>query len=185
MSRRRQLLILIALALVLGSWLLREPETPPLSREATGPVPPDYFLRGVEAIATDSQGKIRHRLLADSLLHYPDDSPSELEQPHFTLYQADGSRWQISAGHGRFSDDQQEILLHGAVEIEQTGVPLPMRLETESLRLLPDRHYAETADRVYLFRPGSRLEGVGMELHGEEERLILLSAVRGVHDDNP
>lgn len=185
MSRRRQLLILIALVLVVGSWLLREPETSPVSSEAVGLAPPDYFLRGMEVIATDSQGKIRHRLLADSLLHYPDDRPSELEQPRFTLYQADGSRWLISAGQGRFSDDQQEILLRDAVEIEQTGVPLPILLETESLRLLPDIHYAETADVVHLYRPGSRLEGVGMELHGEEERLILLSAVRGVHDDNP
>ena len=181
MSRRRWYLIVLMLLIVGISWLLRAPSTRPETTAEPEPNQADYFLKGMESISTGPDGRIQHRLVAQSLIHYPDGDTTELQQPLVEIFQQDGSHWTVQAQQGHYSNDRREMWLHGEVRIHQFGDQDTLSLETESLRLLPDSRFAETADPVLLLGTGTRLQGTGMELYGKEQRLLLLSAVRGIH----
>ncbi|MBE0509401.1 MAG: LPS export ABC transporter periplasmic protein LptC [Chromatiales bacterium] len=181
MNRRLRLILILLVPVLLSSWLLQKqkPATPQQAAEVRDQ--PDYFLRGVHAVSTNAQGQLQHRLEADSLSHFPQGDYVLLSEPRIAVHQADGSHWTIQANQGQLFEREQEFLLHGAVRIAQHGSSQDIRLQTESLRLLPEQQFAESSEAVVLQMPGSRLEGLGMELYGKEQRLLLLSTVRGVH----
>lgn len=182
MSRRLLILLALLVPVGLSTWLLHEPSAPTLRVEQPS-TEPDYFLRGMHSIQTDDKGRLYQSIRAARLTHYPHNEEVVMEAPWVELHQLDGSRWQMAAQHGLLTDQQQELHLHGAVRIEHLDTPRPLRLETERLVLWPDREYAETDAQVRLFSPGSELLGTGMQLFGEQQRLILLSEVRGIHAD--
>lgn len=181
MNRRLRLILILLVPVLLSTWLLREQKPAPPQQDAEALDQPDYFLRGVNAFSTNAQGQLQHRLEAESLSHFPQGDYVLLSNPRIAVHQADGSHWTIQASHGQLFEQEQEFMLRGAVQIEQHGSAQGVRLETESLRLLPDQQFAESSEAVVLQMPGSRLEGLGMELYGKEQRLLLLSTVRGVH----
>ncbi len=181
MNRRTLILLLLLLPVALSTWLLRE-RSGPLAPPGAPSEQPDYYLRGIHSQHTDPSGRLQHQLTAVSLSHYPHRDEITLERPHISLFQLDGSRWEVRAAHGLLSDNQQQLQLSGEVLIEQLDGPQPMRLETESLWLWPEREYAETADPVSLHSTAGRLQGTGMQLYGDQQRLILLSNVRGVYE---
>lgn len=183
MNRRILILLTILLPVALSSWLLREAERPAPTQAEPGSVAPDYYLRGMLSMQTDPQGRLQHQLHATSLTHYPHNGEILLEQPRLHLHQQDGSLWLVVAQHGRLSDGQEELQLRGEVRIEQQDSPQGLRLETDYLLIWPEQEYASTSAPVRIFRPGSTLEGIGMELYGEQQRLILLSKVRGRHEN--
>jgi lipopolysaccharide export system protein LptC len=181
MNRRLQLILLLLVPVLLSSWLLQQQDQQPRDPSAAPADQPDYFLHGISAFSTDHQGQLQHRLNAESLSHFPQGDYVLLSQPRIELHQADGSHWTIQAAQGRLHQTEQEFLLSGAVQVEQASHPHALRLETESLRLLAEQQFAESSEAVLLQMHGSRLEGIGMELYGNEQRLVLLSAVRGIH----
>lgn len=183
MNRNTRRLIFVLLLLIVGvSWLMREPDQRPAVGELSRSDQPDYFLRGMDSFSTGQDGKMQHRMMAHSLLYFPDEGITKLEQPFVEIHQGDGSLWTVQAHHGHYSDSTREIILQGSVLIEQNH-PQAMSLETESLRLLPDSQFAETHDPVQLRSAHMQLQGTGMKLYGEEQRLQLLSHVRGIYHE--
>ena len=184
MNRRLLLILILLLPVALSTWLLQQQKGRPLDGAERRSDQPDYFLRGIESLSTDPSGQLQHRLLADSLYHYPDRDAIEMQLPRIEIHQPDGSHWAIQAQHGLVTDQQREFFLRGEVHIRHLDTPHGLHLETDSLLLRSDTHYAETADPVRLTTPHSRLEGVGMELYAKQQRLTLLSSVRGIHHAN-
>jgi lipopolysaccharide export system protein LptC len=177
---RRMLLLLafVALLVVVTGWLSRKSEIPaPGDSEAARNLP-DYFMRDIESLITDKSGRASHRLNAVALFHYPQGDLSKLEQPDVTVLSDTDGGWHASAVEGAYRGTLHELRLDGDVRVTQRG-EREMRLLTETLTIDTQRNYAETAAAVTLEGPASRLQGVGMQLYGDEQRLLLLSEVRG------
>lgn len=174
---------LIGLA-VLSSWLLRavksEREPAAEARSRT----PDYTLENFTASAMDIHGKLRDRLQAQVMFHYPDDDSAELTKPHIELYRQDAPPWRIDAEKGWVYSKGETVLLQGDVFIERDAVSKdgPLHIVTRDVRVRPKAKYAETDQPVTILQGAARVDAVGMRTHFQEGRLELLSAVRGKYD---
>ncbi|MCW8827906.1 MAG: LPS export ABC transporter periplasmic protein LptC [Gammaproteobacteria bacterium] len=175
------LLTLTAVLAALTSWLSGRSKAPSPQQGETAQQQPDYFLHGLSATVTDRQGKPSHRLLADSLFHYPQKNVTELEQPDITVFGGNNNHWQARAEQGTLQGEGEQILLQGDVRLNQHGEQR-LDLHTEWLHIDINRHYAETDAAVLLTSPAARVEGIGMQAYGKEQRLQLLSAVRGYYE---
>ena len=184
MTRRMLLLIgLVALLALATNWLSRKSESRPPKSAAARHIP-DYFIKGLESTVTDTTGRPSHQLRADALLHYPDDDTTELERPDITvLGNEKASRWHATAERGKVESQQHQILLVGNVRLKQYGSS-KMSLQTDWLRINSEQHYAETRAPVTLQSAGTQLQGIGMKAYGDEQRLQLLSEVRGQYAAN-
>lgn len=183
MNRRTLLIIMVvALLLSLSNWLMEKTKMPGLLPPVVSEERPDYFINGLVAVETNEQGKLSQRVEAAHLAHMPDTNVSLLEQPRLEVFRDNKVEWRAESREGQIFG-QQELLLSGNVELRQPGAKVPVWLNTESLRLFPQRHYAETDQAVVLRRGNSRVDGTGLELYGDEQRLVLLSKVRGHHEN--
>lgn len=179
MTRRMLLLFAVVALLVIGtSWLSRKSVAPSPKSAATSHQP-DYFINGLDSTVTDEHGNPSYRLRAESLIHYPDNDTTELTQPDITvLGRQNEARWHATAATGKVESRQKQMLLHGNVTLKQSGSN-KLELHTEWLQIDTARHYAETGAPVTLLASGTTLEGIGMRAYGDEQRLQLLSSVRG------
>jgi lipopolysaccharide export system protein LptC len=178
-------LVLAALA-GLSVWLLERVE--PVPEAARAPrTSPDYYLENFVASAMDEDGRLRERLRADMMYHYPHDESAELIRPRLEVYRnEEAPPWLIDAEHGWLYEGGELILLHGDVHMEREASPQTgpaMRLITREVRVRPAARYAETDEPVTMLRgDATRIEAVGMRAHLGDGWVELLSTVRGRHD---
>jgi len=175
------ILALVTLLVIATTWLSEKSEQPKrvTPSEAGGVV--DYFIRGFEGTVTANDGTPSQYLKAVSLKHYAASGVTELEQPDLTIFQKPGEQWLVTAQQGRMSDKEKEVQLRGNVVLTQRSKQQPLKLRTDTLKLYPQRHYAETNSAVTITAPTGQIRGVGMKVYGEEQRLLLLSAIRGTY----
>lgn len=179
MTRRMLLMLILAAAMVAAtSWLSRQSGAPDQTSTTAKSSEPDYFIRGLEATITGTDGSPRHRLNAEELTHYPDGDLTTLQTPAMTVFRDDGDLWQLKAKEGEARGGMQQLTLSDSVVLAQTGKQ-PFTLETERLQIDTERRYAESDAAVTLRAPSSTIEGVGMQAFAEEQRLRLLNSVRG------
>ncbi|MCK5639157.1 MAG: LPS export ABC transporter periplasmic protein LptC [Gammaproteobacteria bacterium] len=181
MKRRTLFLSLtIAILAVISHWLSQETEQL-LVESTTTPTPvrsPDYFMDNFSAVTMNENGITQHRLEAVRLEHYAQDDTTELNQPHLVFYDNSTPLWHITAARGNIKNDTQTIYLEGKVHLQREG-DAPQELRTENIQIHPKTQYAETDAAVTLTSPQVQLQGVGMRVYLNDERLQLLSHVRG------
>jgi lipopolysaccharide export system protein LptC len=176
------ILTLVILLVVVTTWLSQKSEQP---KSTTKPVTEgiaDYFIRDFEGTVTGKNGTPVQLMKADYLVHYTDSDLTELTQPALTVYRDHGDQWLVKAEQGLMEGEGDEVQLSGEVTLTQRSKKQPVVLRTDTLRLYPDRHYAETDSAVDIRAPSGRIRGVGMKVYGEEDRVILLSAIRGTYE---
>ena len=183
MNRRALLIILaVALLVIATTWLSQRSEKKaPAAEQAAVPVT-DYFIRGFDATMTSPDGYPSHHLTSDSMIHFAESGIIELAQPRLTIFRLKGEEWRVTAEQGRMEGDGNQVTLHGKVILTQESKTQPLQVTTDELRLYPDTLYGETDTPVTISAPGGKLSGVGMEFYGKENRLLLLSDVRGRYD---
>ncbi len=183
MNRRLLLLIGIALLVVATSWLSQQQEQPNKSDKADTRLP-DYFIEGFSSMVTDEQGHVSQRLTAATLYHYPDTDLTTLKQPDITVSGKNGNGWHATAEHGELSGkDEKKLLLSDKVVLHQQGDE-SVTLRTIWLRIDGARHYAETDAPITIESAAGRIDGTGLKLYGDEQRLLIGSAVRGTYETN-
>lgn len=183
MNRRALLLIGIALLVVLTSWLSRQ-EQRPIGESPEQAQIPDYFIKGFSSSTTDPTGRTNQQLDAASLTHYPDNDLTTLEQPVITVRNEDGATWHATANRGELSGGtERRLLLQEQVVLRQQGDE-SLTLRTDWLRIDGERHYAETDAPITIDSDKGHIEGIGLNLYGEEQRLLVRSAVRGQYESN-
>lgn len=183
MNRRTLFLLsLVALLVIATTWLSQKSEKPtPTAEQAAAPVA-DYFIRGFDATITAANGLPSHHLRSDSLTHFAESGIVELEQPYLTVFRPHDEQWRVEAKSGRMEGDGNQITLRGKVILTQQSRAQPLQVTTDKLLLYPDKQYGETDTPVTISAPSGRVSGVGMKVYGEENRLLLLSDVRGRYD---
>lgn len=116
----------------------------------------------------------------------PGQGGVRLEQPILDWYQPDGQtkEWRVQAEQGWIAADNQLARLAGEVVMRrdaESGKP-PVTITTRDVWLHRAERYAETAAPIKAVIPGGELHAVGARAWLDQERLELLSEVRGFYE---
>ena len=146
---------------------------------------PDFYLKDFTLTTMDKSGAPRNRLEAPYMVHYADDDTSEVDRPRMQVFRKDAPPWYIDAGKGVVLSEGKTVFLRDGVIIRLIHQAGPQQghdatLRTPDLTIKPDDEYAETASPVnFMDSAGNVINAVGMRAHFKDERLELLSQVRG------
>ncbi|GAB4254569.1 MAG: hypothetical protein Kow0065_01740 [Methylomicrobium sp.] len=145
----------------------------------------DYFSSGYVKWEMDSSGRLKSKLIADTLTHYRDDGTTHLANPVMTFVNPDAPPWVIQAETGVVSSDRKHIQMNGKAVVARDSAPgkRAMKINSSNLRVQPEIDYAETDEWAELLSPPNRTEGVGMKLsYGSPVRIELFSKVKGKYE---
>lgn len=184
MLNPRSTLLALLLVTVTTGWLLQRLTADKSEGRALKAHEPDYYMENFTQSRMNEQGKLHHRLSAELMLHYADDDSTELVRPVLAVYNEAPTPWQVRAEKGWVSANREIVLLTGEVHIWRDGSNGERELDvfTRDLRVRPDERYAETAKPTRIRGPGVLYHAVGMRAVFKENRLELLSRVRGRHE---
>jgi lipopolysaccharide export system protein LptC len=183
MNRRTLLLLsLVAVLFLATTWLSQKGKQPSVPLDASGAPIATYFIRGLDGIVTNADGLAGHELKSESLFGYADNGLVELKKPQLTIYLPQGEQWQVEADEGQMESESNQISLTGSVILTQQTGDHPIKVETDRLQLYPDARYGESDGQVTISSASGRISGIGMQLFGNERRLLLLSEVRGHYE---
>jgi lipopolysaccharide export system protein LptC len=148
----------------------------------------DAFMENFTTRQLDAQGKTQYELQARYMAHFPADNHSEFQVPHLTLYRDSGERWTLQSESALAENGDERITLQGTVHIQQH--PLDVRrqgvlIDTRELRVLPTASYAETGELAEISQGIHKMTAVGLQAYFDEDRLQLLSQVRGLYETQP
>ena len=184
----RGILSLTGLTLLAGLsyGLLRWVETSlrePAPAESQAPV---LVIERLQAVRMTVAGQRELVIEAPRLWQLPGQGGTRLERPKLDWYQSDGQtrEWRLRAEGGWVAADQQTLLLEGEVVVDRTAESgqSPVTLVTRDVRVRPTERYVETAAPTRAGTPGGGLPAVGARAWLDQERLELLSEVRGVYE---
>ena len=183
MLSARMLIWIAVLGIVAAAgWWAREQiqsERPPA---AEGPdASPEYYMSGFTTHAMNPDGSPRYRLSAENMEHFAYDQHADLEQPRLTVFRPDEPPWQVASRQGKVFDEGERVHLLGPVTIERAAGrdTRPLQVDTRDLWVWPQKEYAETDQPTVIRSGNSQLQGIGMQAWFDQERLKLLSHVRG------
>lgn len=184
-SRSRYWLPLIPLLLLLACvyWLDSQVQQEIALSENNERHDPDGIMDHFHAIKMDLQGEPRFLLTASQLRHYPDHDTTELEMPRMTMLTQDRPPVHINGQQGNISSLGDEVVFRANVNVqrEAVGDQSAMTLQTEYLRVLPNRDWADTDKAVTIINANNTVHAVGLEMDNKARTMKLLSQVRSVH----
>ena len=171
-------LLMLVLLAALTFWLNRVIE----GDKPRGPQrhDPDYWVEGFEVRRFDMDGKLQHTIVADKLLHFPDDDTTIVTTPHITYHQQPPS--EIFAAMAYIGRDGKEVDLVDKVRVVrhgQIGDSPPTVLETRTLKVFPDDERGRTEDPVVITQDKSILKGKGLEIDNRSGITVLRGRVTG------
>jgi lipopolysaccharide export system protein LptC len=146
---------------------------------------PDSFMENFTTRVLDARGRLRYELRAVYMAHYAYDDRSEFNTPRFEAHRPDGQRWSLAAESGTAQHGSRQILLHDEVLIQRWPQPaqgVDLEIRTRDVLVRPDDAYAETDHHLVATRGTSVLEANGMQAYFREDRVQLLSQVKGVYE---
>lgn len=181
----RQAANIAAVALVLGvSWYLFDSdyELPQLITRQDRV--PDYQMKNFTTTSYDQHGNIAFEMFGAQLAHYnsvPDRA--EIDSPTYLEYQDGVSQLSMRADVGVAINSSEIVELKRNVTLEKQSEneDAPTVMTTDYLRVLPDRHYAETDAPVTIVGPEFQTRAVGMNIDTHNSVVKLLSDVQSVH----
>jgi lipopolysaccharide export system protein LptC len=185
MSLPRFFLPLLVLSIAgLSIWLLGTQKEQPKEARRAMQTNPDAYMEGVVSRVMDKEGRLRYELHTPRMVHYPLDDRTEIDRPHLTLFRPDERNWQVDAENATALRGDEEIQLHGEVWIRRAGDAQspPLDIRTRELFVYPEQEFAKTREQAILTSPNGELRSQGMQAYFEEEKLQLLSQVRGRYE---
>ncbi|MCB1767312.1 MAG: LPS export ABC transporter periplasmic protein LptC [Candidatus Competibacteraceae bacterium] len=176
------LALLAGLSYGLLQWVesgLREPERAK-SQE------PVMIINHFQAVRLNTAGVREYVVEAPQLAQLPDKLGARIEWPVLDWYQLDGQtrEWRLQSEQGWVAADYETVRLEGAVTMTRlatSGKP-PVTVTTRDVLIRPGERYVETAAPARAITPGGELRAVGVRAWLDQERLELLSQVRGTYD---
>jgi lipopolysaccharide export system protein LptC len=171
--------LLLALA-ALTFWLDRKVQPPPVPRDGSTRHDPDFEIDGYTAMRMNPDGSQRYAIQGAQLVHYPDDSSTELVEPRFVHYDPKTAPVRIRSDRATLSNDGDIAEFFGNVRIvrEPYDRSPAMTLDTEYLELIPDADLARTDRPLVMTQGATRVESTGMRFDNRRRVLELLADVK-------
>ncbi|MET4000166.1 LPS export ABC transporter periplasmic protein LptC [Marinobacterium sp. MBR-109] len=145
----------------------------------------DFFVREARITRWNPSGEMAQELNSPLMRHYPEPAEMLFDKPITLIPREQGGELRILAQEGRMPDSQERIVLAGDVQLHDNPPSgSASEMLTERLTLYPPRDYAHTDLPVRVIRGQDHTEGRGMEVFFDEQRVELLSEVKGTYHAN-
>lgn len=186
----RGLLYLGALAILaaLSGWFLATVESSLRHQARADSQAPLLVMERFTATRMDERGRRQYTLQAPRLIQLPGDQGTRVERPAMDGYRPDQEKlWMARAGSGWIAPDNRRVRLDDGVSVTRTGaggLP-PLELTTAEVWLHPKEGFAESDRPARLETPGGVLTAVGFKVWLDQQRVELLSDVRGTYAPPP
>lgn len=173
-GHRRLVGITTTLAIIVGAFVLFEPETG--SEEVTALPPeladePDLYMEDATITQYQKDGSLQYQLFSTEIRHFEAAQLTRLVAPSLEMHSPGKPPWSVSAGHGYIrkralpsGGDEEVVFLRENVLLEQRyedGQRLKVR--SSSMYIYPDRQYAETDQDVMIDTNVGRTQAIGMQ----------------------
>lgn len=145
---------------------------------------PDYMVERFHVRRFDTDGKLQHSLVAQKMLHFPDDDSTEVTAPRLTYHRTPPTL--VSSDTAWLDADGKHVRLDGNVQVVRKGLDNrpETRIATETLFIVPDDETASTSSPVTITQGRSVIKGTGLEANNKTQTAVLLGRVHGIIDRN-
>lgn len=145
---------------------------------------PDYIVEQFKVRTFDIEGKPRHTLTAQRMVHYMDDDTSELDRPEIRLTTGKRAPIEISAKRGLIFGDRDSVHFLGEARAVRGATPEQSAfiLSGEHLRVVPDAGILNSNKPVTLRQGNSVIHAGGLYADERNQRLELTGGVRGLYE---
>jgi lipopolysaccharide export system protein LptC len=144
---------------------------------------PDAIAENFVARRFDEHGRVKFRLTAPYLVHYPDDDTSLLKSPVLISYRLDTPPITVAGDNAKVTSKGETIYLWENVSV--TRAPTADRPEMVArmpdLTAQPDAGFAFTNSPVEITQGQSWVKGVGAQIDNTTSTLVLQSQVTGLY----
>lgn len=184
---------LAPIVLLVLAFILLEKSPKGLVVDLTRAQPDDFpyaYMTNIETLEYDVEGKLVYKLETPAAKYFQRDASQPgaadytlIEQPRIIFYAANNTTpWHMSAAEGFSDANGHEVRLKTDVVAEQkSSAQGPIQVTTSELRVNTLLQYAETDKAVKMRAQQNQIETVGMRAFLNEDRIELLSEVRGVY----
>lgn len=151
---------------------------------------PHAYMIDIDTEDFDQDGKLISRMSTPAAQHFqinpdapgPEDHTIFTQPKMFFFSERDATPWRLSAAEGHSDANGNVITLTNNVRIEQQDADSSSFLVTTSLLTIrPLDQFAETDKAVKMRAPQGVVETIGMQAWLNEDRIELLSKVRGTY----
>lgn len=173
-------LIVLAIASVVhwqDELLLEEPVSQQPAEDET-----DFFMLNATTTQFNAQGNVDHRLTAQQVTHYPNGDFTAATRPNITVIHQNNTPWNITAKHGRISQNNNIIELWDKVKLVRKTPANELKIDTSKLTFNATEKVAHTKKAVVIVDNATHVNATGMTAYLRENRTKLLSNVRVTHD---
>ncbi|MBL0354036.1 MAG: LPS export ABC transporter periplasmic protein LptC [Candidatus Dechloromonas phosphoritropha] len=176
------MLVLLALLAGLTFWLQKVMAPAEAVSDGKFRHDPDIFAENFIIRTFDEGGRVKYRLTAPYMEHFPDDDSSELKSPVLTQYRPDAVTLTTSGNNARVTSQGDTVFLWDdvkAVRSETRERPV-MVARMPDLTVEPDTGIAFTNSAVEITEDRSWVKGVGMQVDNNASTFVLQSQVTGM-----
>jgi lipopolysaccharide export system protein LptC len=155
-------IVLLAVVTATSYWYARVLHQP-VAAEAAAPGTPDFEAEKMVVTQFDAQGRARHRLFAERLLHFQETDNVELTAPRLVSLRPDEPQVEVRADRGDVENAGERVHLRGnvvATRAAWTNSPA-LLLRTDYLLAVPDYDRYSTDRPVQVERDGTRIDAAG------------------------
>lgn len=172
--------------LALSSWLVADWFTPkPQLAASAASHRPDSFSEKFTKTLMNPSGTPKHKLSAESMVHFRDDKSTDLTKPKFVFFDDQHPPWTVRSDTGHVTANGEKILLNGNVFITRPAAPGldPIHIVTKNMTVKPKTDTAETNEFAELTSRSNRISGIGLDVDfGQMKKVKLRSNVRGKYE---
>jgi lipopolysaccharide export system protein LptC len=176
--------VLTALA-ILSRWFLVNVESSLRGTAVLDSEAPLLYIDDFVATRMNSQGIREYTLTAPHLIELSGQRGTQVQSPKIEFFKnGQAPEWLIRAERGWISPSKDVIRLEDAVTMFRppTSGKQPVVINTRDVLIRPADGYAETAAAARAETPGGVVTATGLKAYLHEERMELLSAVRGYYE---
>lgn len=170
---------LLSLLAALTFWLDRATQAENNGRDGKHRHDPDYIADNFHVRRFNVEGALQHTLIAQKMLHYPDDDSTEVIAPRLTYHRTPPAR--VSSIKAWLDKDGKHVKLDGDVRVIRDSIDDRPQTEiaTSVLYVVPDDEFAHTDAPVTITQGLTVINGTGMETSNKTHISVLFGRVRG------
>jgi lipopolysaccharide export system protein LptC len=143
----------------------------------------DYYAINAHSRQFLEDGKLQYDMTSDKVEHLQVSDVTLLTMPDLQMYRGAEYPWHVQSLKGEVSPGGTQVELIDSVRIARTDEKNRTTIITSSrMTVFPQKQYAETQQAVRIDGFGGVSTGVGMKAYLKENRMNLLSKVRGLYE---
>ena len=173
---------LLSVLAALGFWLQSALQPPEVRNDGKLRHDPDSMAENFLVRQFDDRGRVKYRLTAPYMEHYPDDDSSKVDRPKLEYFRPMRPMLTLTADQAQVTSKGEQVDLKGNVRgvRAKTAQRSEMVALTPELTVRPNEGIAYTDRPVEIREDKSWVKGVGMRLDNNLSTIELKSQVTGM-----